>query len=165
MASVIAAVAFGAEAVAAHAADTSATAPQTYFAGGINTCDLSQWVDRHDASLNSSAPGVIVRRSGHGFDGCYAKVSVTHRAATSASGDTSSLWVGDGSNSYALPWRQNGAEAWFRTQVLFPDGRVPAYPGRFTPSRGAGFGSGWDMVLEWHAADGARLLELRRGLR
>jgi len=77
---------------------------------------------------------------------------VTNQASTSSSGDGSYLWEGNGSNSYQLPQNQNGANTWYRMQVLFPDGTNTAYPGRFKPSV---ISSGWDIFEEWHSAPGA----------
>jgi hypothetical protein len=156
-------------AVVALAANTSAASAETanmapsrakppatesallFFNGGFKTCNLSKWRDFHDAWLTATPPGFAVGAS-PSFNGCTAKVNVTNQASTSVSGDASMLWEGNGSNSYQLPWLQDGSDTWFRMQVLFPDSTNPAYPGRFTV---APIGGGWDTIEAWHAAPGA----------
>ncbi|MEJ7567613.1 MAG: heparin lyase I family protein [Gaiellaceae bacterium] len=76
---------------------------------------------------------------------------MTNQQSTSTTGDGSMLWEGDGSNSYQLPWLQNGSDTWFRMRVLFPDGTNAAYPGKFTLSPLGG----WDTIQSWHSAPGA----------
>jgi hypothetical protein len=76
-------------------------------------------------------------------------VNDTNTYSTSANGDISFLWEGNGgTNSYSLPYLQNGQSTWFRMQVLFPDGTNPAYPGVFHVAPGP---SGWDYIEEWHS--------------
>jgi hypothetical protein len=130
---------------------TNTPSTSAFFNGDFNTCDLSQWPDVHDAWLNASSPGFVVGPS-PSSNGCAARVNVTNQESSSTSGDGSYLWEGNGTNSYQLPWLQNGSDTWYRMQVLFPDGANPAYPGKFTPSV---VSSGWDIVEEWHSASGA----------
>lgn len=116
-----------------------------YFVGDFDTCDLSQWTDVHDADLSAPTPGFTTIASA--FSGCGERVVASNYFSTSQSGDASYLWEGNGSNSYQLPDMQQGADTWFRMQVLFPDGTDASYPGTFTPQ---GASSAWDMVEEWH---------------
>lgn len=130
---------------------TAAPTAAPYFTGDFDSCNLLQWRDFHDAWLNATPVGFIVRAT-PSYSGCASQVNATNQASTSTTGDASMLWEGDGSNSYRLPWLQNGADTWFRMQVAFPNGADPRFPGKFTPSPLSG---GWDIFQSWHAAPGA----------
>lgn len=124
------------------------------FIGNFDTGDLSQWRDFHDAHLtDQSPPGFEVINDANGFSGPYARNTVTNAPGSSATGDASVLWEGNGSNSYSLKHLQNRSDSWFRMQVLFPDGTDSRWAGRFRVwPTGSG---GWDIFQEWHSAPGA----------
>ncbi len=140
--------------LSASTAACSVSPPPTsppYFVGDFDTCNLSQWTDFHDAQLSMTPPGFVAQSTPRFGSGCSTLVTVTNAADTSTSGDGSVLWEGNGSNSYGLPYLQNGADTWFRMQFALPDGQDPSFPGKFTV---APLG-GWDIIEEWHAAPGA----------
>jgi len=119
-----------------------------FFDGDLQTGDLSQWSDFHDAHLGSIVPGIKVIPDPAG--GYMAKCLVPAGTSTSISGDATFLWAGDGNNSYDLPWLQKGSEIWWRHKVLFPNELDTKYPGKFTPSKPVS--AGWNTVAELHSA-------------
>ena len=98
-------------------------------------------------------PGVSVVSTPAGY---AAKVIVDPNfMAGSSSGPSTTMWAGNGSNTYSLPWQQRGADTWFHARYLFPDGTNASYPGRFQPMPTAGYAADWDILMEWHSAPGA----------
>lgn len=68
--------------------------------------------------------------------------------SSSLSGAVTVPWMG-GTN-YGQAWVQQGAETWFRTRFLIPDGTNPSFPGRLVPVPGDGVSSTWHIPVEWH---------------
>lgn len=122
-----------------------------YFNGDLTTGDLSQWPDRHDMNLGESPPGVSVEKRGDG--NYWARIFCDPRyASTSVSGPATVLWA---PGSYTAPWLNEGADTYFAAHYRFPEISDPQFPGSFVPMPSAGWGSDFDILMEWHAAEGA----------
>jgi len=118
-----------------------------FFNGDFSTGDLSQWKDFHDAHLDRVPPGFqVIPMPGGGY---MAKCVVTGAADSSQNGDASYLWQG---GNYSTPYLSKGSDAWFRFQLLIPNGSDSRYPGNFTHSI---ISQGWNMFMEWHSAPNA----------
>jgi hypothetical protein len=74
---------------------------------------------------------------------CAAAAITTNAPDSSVLGDASMVDM----DSFNYSWENNGADVWFRMQVLFPSGANPSYPGKFTLNPA---GSGWNMFMTWH---------------
>jgi len=118
------------------------SAAPPWFTGDLETGDLSQWPylgDAHGVSVVPGPPGAPSRFIG--------RAVTTNGPDSSTGGDASYLET----NSFGLPWENDGADAWFHIQVLLPSGHDLAYPGTFTPNPTS---SGWNMFMEWHVSPG-----------
>jgi hypothetical protein len=132
---------------------TTTTAEDPYFNGDLSTGDLSQWQDTFGMNLSATPPGVSVVATPAGY---AAKVLVDPSVTGgSSSGPSTTMWEGNGTNTFKLPWQQSGSDTWFHARYLFPNGTDSSYPGEFTPMPQAGWGADWDVLMEWHSAPGA----------
>lgn len=109
-----------------------------FFTGDFETGDLSQW-----GYLGDAHGATLVRRPTFSSSSRFAlRCQTTDVPDSSVSGDACIVQP----NSDDLPWANDGGDAWFRAQVLFPSGRHAAYPGMFTLSPPGG----WNVIMQWH---------------
>jgi hypothetical protein len=108
------------------------------FVGDFETGDLSQW-----SYLGDAHGATVVRAPTFSRASRFAlRCDTTNAPDSSVSGDGCIVQP----DSFDLPWANDGGDAWFRTQMLFPSGAKPAYPGTFTLSPPGG----WNVVMQWH---------------